>query len=177
MTIVFRNADSRFPFLHQTADQPAARWHGPGEGPAHYVADTPDGAWAEFLRHEEITDPTDLDGVARSMWAIEVDDAELAAAACIDVPEMLGGLESYEPCQELARRQRSAGAQAIAAPSAALRSGGARGERTDGVLVAGQDRNGAVWVLYGRRPDLRAWRVVQAGRPPERVLSLVRRLT
>lgn len=176
MTMVFRNADSRYAFFWEATAQPPARWHGPGEGPAQYVADTPDGAWAEFLRHEEITDPADLAGVARSLWVIEVEDTELAAAPRIDVPAVLGGLDSYNECRELAHRARAAGAHAITAPSAALLPGAARGERTDGSLVAGDDRDGEVWVLYGRRPDLRGWRVVEAGRPPERVLALVRPL-
>src|SRR5437588_485926 len=98
MTIVFRNADSRYPFLWETSAQPPARWHGPGEGPAQYVADTPDGAWAEFLRHEEITDPDDVAGVARSLWAIEVGDDELDGAALIDDPRSAGGLSSYPAC-------------------------------------------------------------------------------
>jgi hypothetical protein len=177
VSMVFRNADSRYPFLWETPDQPAARWHGEGEGPAQYVADTPDGAWAEFLRHEEIVDPDDLGGVARSLWAIEVDDAELDAAEEIDATEGRGGLDSYAVCQQLARDARSAGARAIRAPSAALLPGAGRGERTDGTLVPGEDRDGVVWVLYGRRPDLVGWRIVQAGRPEERVLELVRPLS
>ena len=32
------------------------------------------GAWAEFLRHEEITDPADLAGVRRSLWVVELPD-------------------------------------------------------------------------------------------------------
>ena len=51
--IVFRQADPRYPFLWESPDQPAGRWHGPGEGPAHYFSDTPVGAWAELLRHED----------------------------------------------------------------------------------------------------------------------------
>ena len=54
--IVYRHADARFPFLWESADQPPARWHGSGEGPVQYFADTPDGAWAEFVRHEGITE-------------------------------------------------------------------------------------------------------------------------
>jgi hypothetical protein len=49
--------------LWEAASQPAARWHADGEGPAQYLADTPVGAWAEFLRHEGITDEADLSGV------------------------------------------------------------------------------------------------------------------
>ena len=70
--IVFRHADSRFPFLWETADQPAARWHDSGEGPVHYFSETPDGAWSEFLRHEEIVDPADLAGIDRSLWSIDL---------------------------------------------------------------------------------------------------------
>lgn len=54
--IAYRNSDPRYWQLSVLSTQPAARWHGTGEGPAHYFADTPTGAWAEFLRHEEITD-------------------------------------------------------------------------------------------------------------------------
>src|SRR5215510_15922260 len=72
--IVFRQTDARYPFLWDDALQPAGRWHAQGDGPAHYFADTPDGAWAEFLRHEEITAPADLATVRRRMWAIEIPD-------------------------------------------------------------------------------------------------------
>src|SRR5450631_3827997 len=72
--IAFRQVDARFPFLWEDASQPAGRWHGEGEGPAHYFADTPDGAWAEFLRHEDIDDPADLKTIRRQMWAVEIGD-------------------------------------------------------------------------------------------------------
>ena len=65
--IAFRHCDRRWPFLWESAVQPQARWHGDGEGPVQYLADTPDGAWAEFLRHEEITDEADLAGVSRAL--------------------------------------------------------------------------------------------------------------
>ena len=70
--IAFRHCDRRWPFLWESAVQPQARWHGEGEGPVQYLADTPDGAWAEFLRHEEITDEADLAGVSRALWAVSV---------------------------------------------------------------------------------------------------------
>src|SRR5262249_12367623 len=70
--IGFRHTDPRFPFLWEEASQPAARWHAAGEGPVHYFCDTPDGAWAEFLRHEEITDPADLITIRRTIWAVDL---------------------------------------------------------------------------------------------------------
>lgn len=69
----FRHCDRRWPFLWEIRDQPAARWHHDGDGPAQHVADTPDGAWAEFVRHEEITEEIDLAGVSRALWSVHVD--------------------------------------------------------------------------------------------------------
>jgi hypothetical protein len=67
MTVGFRHGDPRFPFFWESDRQPEGRWHGSGEGPVQYLADTPDGAWAEFLRHEEITEVADLAGVRRRL--------------------------------------------------------------------------------------------------------------
>jgi hypothetical protein len=74
----FRNVDARFPFLHDNGQQPEARWYGDRDGPARYLADTPDGAWAELLRHEEIDDEIELSGIARDLWVVEIDtDSEI----------------------------------------------------------------------------------------------------
>jgi RES domain len=175
MSIGFRHADARYPFLWESAAQPVGRWHAAGEGPCQYLADTPDGAWAEFIRHEEITDPIDLAGVARSMWAIEVPDDALNTAHRASTPGARDDPDSYASCQRYAAVQRAAGVTEMIAPTAALHRGGAHGERTDGGLRDAADRDGAVWVLFGPRPDLRAWRVVERGTPPERILGLVRR--
>src|SRR5438128_1389611 len=100
----FRNADNRYPFLWESDDQPAARWHAAGEGPTQYLADTPDGAWAEFLRHEEITDPADLRGIERALWAVEVDEDAERIAAVKDASR------SHPVCQAEARALRDGGA-------------------------------------------------------------------
>src|SRR5262245_30219127 len=96
--IAFRQTDARYPFLWETALQPPGRGHGAGEGPAHYFADTPDGAWAEFLRHEEITDPADLPTIRRQMWAVEIGDAP-AAPVNLSADVMTGGLDTHPTCQ------------------------------------------------------------------------------
>lgn len=36
----------------------------------HYLANTPTVAWAEWIRHQEIEDPADLEGVAAALWAV-----------------------------------------------------------------------------------------------------------
>jgi hypothetical protein len=161
------------------ADQPPARWHGTQEGPAQYLADTPDGAWAEFLRHEQITTAEELAGINRAIWAVEVPDAAMAGAATpvLSPRTLLGGTETYEACRREARRARQEGAAALRAPSAALVPGGAHGWRVDAGLQQAATRDGQVIVLFGLRPDLIGWRVVDSGRPSPDLLDRVRPLT
>lgn len=176
--IWFRNVDRRYPFLWETAGQPPARWHGDGEGPVQYLASTPDGAWAEFLRREEISEPRDLAGVERALWTVEVDEgAETVGEPRLAHRILTGGLDSYAACRAEARRLRERGATALRAPAAALLPGGARGQRVAGGLVEGEDEDGSVLALFGARPRARGWACCLPGRPDARVLGLVRPLS
>lgn len=175
MRLAFRHGDPRFPFFWVGRTQPAARWHGPGEGPVQYLADTPDGASAEFLRHEEISDPQDLAGVRRRLWAVELDiGAERLRQVALRPDVAMGDNSSYSACQAAARRLRAEGSTCVLAPSAALLSGGARGQMTDGGLREAAVRDGVVWAVTGVRPYARGWAAVDVGAPTERVLRLVR---
>lgn len=172
----FRHCDPRFGFLWRTAVQPSARWHAAGEGPANYFADTPEGAWAEFLRHEGITDAADLVGVRRSLWAVEL-PSDGYSKPKLPSATLTGGLASYADCQDEARRLRANGATRLEAPSAALLEGGARGWVTGeaGIAAAPRARNGRVWTLFGR-VDAVGWIAADAGAPPASVLPKVRPL-
>ncbi len=178
--IAYRHVDPRYPLLWESADQPPARWHGPGEGPASYFADTPHGAWAEFLRHEGITEPVDLQGIRRSLWAVDIPDDQVDGAARPILPARTatGGLDTYPACQAAARRlrRRQATLSALVAPSAALLPGAAAGWYVDEGLREGPPRDGVVVVLYGRQPELVGWSAVHLGRPDPRLLALVRPL-
>ena len=172
----FRHCDPRFGFLWTTPAQPAARWHGHGEGPANYFADTPSGAWAEFLRHEGIVDPEDLAGVRRSLWAVELPGGPYATPN-LPASQANGGLSTYDACQAEARRLRAAGAKRLQARSAALVAGGARGWQSQGsgIEPSPTPRDGVVLVLFGALKAV-GWPTVEAGTPPASVLSLVRPL-
>jgi hypothetical protein len=172
--IVFRQADPRYPFLWSDPAQPSGRWHMAGEGPAHYFADTPDGAWAELLRHEEITEPEDVTTIRRALWAVEIHDEE-GTAVSLPRGVLTGGLDSYPPCQAHARALRAQGARRLVAPSAALLPGGASGrEVADGFERAAAPRDGRVIVLFGSPDGLVGWKAVERGAPPSDLLPRVR---
>lgn len=170
--ILFRNSDPRAPFLWEDTDQPAARWHGAGEGPAHYLALTPDGAWAEFLRHEEIRDPVDLEGVERALWAIEVPATDTPDVE-LPMRTLLGGTASYNRCRVEARRLRAGGARALRAPCAALIPGTSSGWQVDGGLIPAAPRNEEILVYFGPPKGFVGWAAAHIGRPQASLLARV----
>jgi RES domain len=177
--IVFRVCDARFPFLWTASTgvrQQPARWHGPGEGPVQYFSDTPPGAWAELLRHEEITDPADLAGISTRLWAVRIGDLEmhepkLSTAALTSAPD------GYEICRAEARRLRAAGAVRLVTVSAALKSGEGAGFHvgTTGLLRTAA-RDGNVIVHFGALPDAEGWSAAEAARPDAESLTQTRPL-
>ena len=173
--IAFRHADPRLPFLHEDASQPAARWHDAGEGPVQYFADTPDGAWAEFLRHEEIKEDDDLATIRRAIWAVDIGD-DPAAEPRLPNATLTGGLETYDACRKEGRRLRAQGATRVDASSPALLTGGAQGCHVDAGLKPGPPRDGRTIILFGRRPALVGWRAAYEGRPAPELLARVRHL-
>ena len=172
--IVYRHADARLPFLWESSAQPAARWHDDDDGPVQYFSETPDGAWAEFLRHEEITEPSDLEGVRRAMWAAEVPDETLATPS-LPADIVTAGPSSYPACRDEARRLRAGGATGLSAPSAALLAKTPSGWRVDRGLRPGPVRDERTIALFGPRPDVVGWAACAAGRPRADLLDRVHR--
>jgi hypothetical protein len=154
--IAFRQCDARCPFLWEGAAQPEGRWHAAGEGPAHYFADTPDGAWADFLRHEEIRDPADLATIRRAIWAVDIGDAP-AARPDLPVQTMQGDRSTWPACQAAARELRAAGQRRLEAPLAAL-------------------PDSRTLVLYGEPSELKltGWIAAVDASPPQAVMRRVK---
>lgn len=170
--IAFRHADPRLPFFSEDAGQPAARWHAAGNGPVQYLADTPDGAWAEFLRHEEIVDPDDLATIRRALWAVEIDAAP-GAVPQLPLAAMTGGPRSYAACRTEAARLRAAGAARLDAPSAALTN--ARPYIVRAGLHPSDPRPARTIVFFGV-PPFEGWRAAAEGQPHPEILKRVRPL-
>lgn len=173
--ILYRQTAPNYPFLWESAEQPAMRWHAQSEGPAHYFATTADGAWAEFLRHEEITDPRDLEGIhERAMWVLEVVEV---ARTDIDLPDsvLTGGTDTWTRCQrEASRLREERGVGTLRVPSAALRSPGATVYRVD-AGVQTEDVESEVVVMFGPQPLLHA-QLAALGRPHPTLFERVRPL-
>lgn len=173
--IAYRNTPPGLPFLWESATQQAARWHGSGEGPVQYFATTPDAAWAEFLRHAEITDPGEVADLRRSLWVVEIPDDQTYARPGLPEEVLLGDETTYSACRTEARRILAGGATALRAPSAAIEPDPS-GFRVDGGLVPGPALVSETLVLFGRRPDLRAWRACGEGTPGPEILPRTRPL-
>jgi RES domain len=171
--IGYRHVDRRYPFLWEGPGQPPARWNDAGEPPTQYFSDTPDGAWAEFLRHEEITDPEDVETIRRALWAVELGEARLVACG-LSGATLTGGSSTYPACRSEARRLRYRGAPGLSALAAALRPGGAAGWRVAGGLQRAQPRDGRTIVLFGERPDLVGWKACDGGHPGPELLDRTR---
>jgi len=141
-----------------------------------YFADTPSGAWAELLRHEEITDPADLAGISTRLWAIrigefEVHEPKLPLAALTSAPD------EYEVCRAEARRLRTAGAVRLVTVSAALQAGEAAGFQVGTAgLIRAAARDGKVVVHFGALPDAEGWCAADAARPDADLLGCIRPL-
>lgn len=172
--VAFRVCDRRWPFLWVDGHQPAGRWHGVGEGPCHYLSNTPDAAWSESLRHAGIRDVDELEDFERSVWAIGVVPPSAEPDLSEDV--LFGGKSSHAPCQAEARRLRVGGATGLRAPAAALLPPGAA---VYGVDASGQHISGSVpgmtYAIFGDPTGLQGLHVAE-GRPDPTVLARVRHL-
>jgi len=141
-----------------------------------YFADTPPGAWAELLRHEEITDPADLAGISARLWVIEIDDVEMHEPK-LTRAELVSTPNGYNVCRAEAHRLRASGANRIVAPSAALAPGEGAGFHvgTTGLFRA-TSRDSKVIVHFGVLPHAEGWCAADSARPDPELLSQVRPL-
>jgi len=179
----FRVCDRRHPFLWSLSGQPGGRWNLPGDPPRHYLASSPLVAWAEWLRHQEIHEPADLDGVAAALWAVLLpSDWGVEDLPLVNLPEAVVLADDAAAMEqrraEINSLQRQ-GAQGLQAPTAALiqrqfhpcRRSGA-GLEQEVVL----EEPPLVFVLWCPPETLLGWPCVKEGRPWPQLLPLVRRL-
>ena len=102
------------------------RWNRTREAPTQYFSLSPEGAWAELIRAEDLTTPADVRLVIMPMWVLRVHETHVAdyrtfekAAAAGFPPDALVA-DDHERCQAEATRLREQGFRGVLAPSAAL---------------------------------------------------------
>lgn len=102
------------------------RWHALGDGPTQYLSATPDGAWAELIRNENLRSETDLALVQMPLWQAQIDEAQIADYRDFETAERAGLDpavlidEDQGPCRMEGRRLRENGFAGVLYPSAAL---------------------------------------------------------
>jgi RES domain-containing protein len=123
--VVFRYANYDTP-LWVRPNTNAGRWQAAGDPPTQYFCLTPEGAWAELARAEELRTERDL-GLARTViWAIEVSQAMIVDYSTFDRAEAAGFPpealidDDWSRCQQEGKRLRDLGYLGVLAPAAAL---------------------------------------------------------
>lgn len=168
---LFRYTDYDVPFWSRQNSRPG-RWHRRGDPPTQYWSMTPDGAWAELIRTENLRSEANLDLVRMPMWAcrapmiglLNLTDIDVQDAQGITEQELVG--DDWTPCQALGGAIRGAGTGVIA-PCAAL-------DGHANVTIFGARRA----IDWRDRPALARTvpaTVVAVGRPPAGLVERVRR--
>jgi RES domain-containing protein len=104
----------------------AQRWNGTREVPAQYLSLSPEGAWAELIRCEDLTSPAEVRLVRMPMWVLSVHETRIADYATFEKAEAAGFPrealvdDDHERCRAEAARLRERGFRGVLAPSAAL---------------------------------------------------------
>jgi RES domain-containing protein len=149
----------------------AQRWNLALEGPTQYWSLTPDAAWAELIRFNELTTEGELDNVRIPIWVCRLPSMGLIDLRQPDARDRyrltISDLtaEDWSACQSAATAMRSEGVRGILSPSAALAS-------ATNVTLFGPRRA----IALDRHPALASAvpaSVVAIGRPPAKLVQRV----
>lgn len=149
----------------------AQRWNASLEAPTQYWSLTPDGAWAEHIRFNDIRTEAELDEVRVPIWACRLPSIGLLDLRDPGVRERYGLKHSdltaaeWSPCQLAATAMRAHGVRGILSPSPVLAD-------ATNVTLFGPRRA----IAFETRPALASAvpaAIVAIGRPPRRLVDRV----
>lgn len=171
--VAFRWSDYDTP-LWARPNTAAQRWNRAREGATQYLSLTPDGAWAELIRSEDLTTPAEVRLVSMPMWMLRVHETRIADYSTFERAEAAGlppeALvdDDHERCRAEGTRLRERGFRGVLAVSAALP--GAVNLTLFGPRLAVE------WDCAedGRLGSFVPARLLAVGRPPEELLVRVR---
>ena len=171
--MAFRYCSYDVPFWVRPNTRPG-RWHTAGDEPTQYWSLTPDGAWAESIRYEELSTEEELDEIRTAMWVCRLPRMGLADLTDTNVCNRYNltdedlTADAWGHCQRAAMEIRRE-ARGVLAPSAALAD-------TLNVTLFGPRRV----IAFQRTPALASaipGAIAAIGRPPHGLVGRVRRRT
>jgi RES domain-containing protein len=121
----FRYSDYDTPFWARANTQPG-RWHYPGTEPTQYLCLSPDGSWADRIRHEDLRTEPEVALVRMPLWVVKVDESHIVDYSTFERAEAAGFPpdalidDDWDRCQDEGERLRELGFRGVLAPSAAL---------------------------------------------------------
>jgi RES domain len=123
--VAFRYSNYDTPFW-AGPNTDAGRWHTAGSVATQYLSVTPDGAWAELIRHEGLTTEGSVAEVRMQIWVVRINQARIADYSTFTKAEEAGFAagalvsDDYTACQTEGARLRAEGYSGVLAPSASL---------------------------------------------------------
>lgn len=123
--VAFRWSDYDTP-VWARPNSAAQRWNRTREAPTQYLSCTPEGAWAELVRAEDLTTVAEVRLVSMPLWALRVRETRVADYGTFEKADAAGFPpdalvdEDHERCRAEATRLREHGFRGVLAPSAAL---------------------------------------------------------
>lgn len=123
--VAFRYSDYDTP-LWARPNTEDGRWHLARTDPTQYLCLSPDGCWADLMRHEDLRTEIDVTLVRMPLWVLKLSEERIADYSTFDKaetaefpPDALVD-EDWQRCQAEAERLKNLGYRGVLAPAAAL---------------------------------------------------------
>ncbi len=123
--VAFRYADYDTPLWVRANTEPG-RWHFARTEPTQYLCLSPDGCWADLIRHENLRSEIDVALVRMPLWVLKINEERIADYRSFEKAEAAGFPpdalidEDWERCQAEAERLKDLGFRGVLSPAAAL---------------------------------------------------------
>jgi hypothetical protein len=169
--VAFRYSDYDTP-LWVRPNTEDGRWHVARTEPTQYLCLSPDGCWADLIRHETLQTEIDVALIRIPLWVLKINEERIADYSTFEKAEAAGFPphalidEDWERCQVEAERLKGLGFRGVLSPAAAL-----AGE-TAMTLFGGRRTVG--WDEEPRLASTIPAKIVTVGAPPGGLVERVR---
>lgn len=169
--VAFRYADYDTP-LWVRPNTEHGRWHLARTEPTQYLCSSPDGCWADLIRHENLRTEMDVALVRMPLWVVKINEERIADYSTFEKAEAAGFPpdalvdEDWGRCQAEGERLRRRGFRGVQCPAAALPG--------DVALTLFGGRRAVGWEEEPCLASAIPAKIVTVGAPPTGVVERVR---